>query len=105
MMEYVFDEAEGGRRKYGFSYQELREEYHRYKAMTDKEFFSKKNLPAALHFACFVAFVKELGINATVGDEGIIHQLVHHLHIGDVDIIKDRRRETRRQFDDLLELK
>lgn len=100
-LDYVYDDGS----KYGFSYQEMREQYHQYKAMTDKQFFHRKNLIQALHFACFVAFIKELPNSATLSDQGLIHQLVHHLHIGDEPYVKSERRKTRQQFDDLLELK
>lgn len=97
-MQYV---TESGK-KYGVSYQELREEYHRYRSMTDSQFL--KNLVPALHFAIFVSWYKELGMHV-LADEGIVHELAHLLHIGKDPIIMNKLREIRRSFDDQLELK
>ncbi len=71
-MEYVID----GHR-YSFNYQARREDYFRYKEMSDAEFV--ENALAALHFSMLVTFIKGLGSEATVGDRSICHELVHML--------------------------
>ena len=63
---------------YGFSWQELQEAYERLCKMSDKEFV--KNLPEAAHFACFVCWLKELGPEVTIGDQGIVHEICHMMH-------------------------
>jgi hypothetical protein len=62
---------------YGFSYQELRDDYRRFVMMSDAEFLT--HLLDILHFAVFVSFVKELQIHHVCQDTGIIHELVHLL--------------------------
>lgn len=63
--------------RFHFSYPYMEVLFNKYKSYSDEEFI--KDIPNILHFACFVSYLKELGIEATVGDEGIIHQLVHLL--------------------------
>ncbi len=75
-MEYVLDEG----KKYHYSYQEMREEYLRFCRMTDDEF--KDNIVAATHLACFICFLKEIPTYVCLSDTGIIHELVHQIHIG-----------------------
>lgn len=43
--------------------------------MSDEEFLTV--LPDALHFACFICFVKELKTEHVLSDTGILHELVH----------------------------
>lgn len=88
---------------YSFSYSDLREHYQRYRAMTDDEFFKRKTLTAALHFAVYASFIKELPTSMVLSDEGLIHQMVHHLHIGKESYIKSERRACRAMFDKYLE--
>ena len=71
-----------------FSYPEFEELFRKFKGYSDEEF--KNDLPNILHFACFVSYLKELPIEATVGDYGIIHQLVHLLTIPDEPVINLR---------------
>jgi hypothetical protein len=76
MLEYVLDGHH-----YSLSYQSLREEYHRFCQMTDEEFM--KQLPAATHLACVICFLKEVPTYVALCDIGIIHELVHLMHIPD----------------------
>lgn len=69
------DPLPGG--KYGFSYQQLRDDYLRYTMMTDEEFY--EDLLNILHFACFVCYVKEKQTQWVLADTGIVHELVHLL--------------------------
>lgn len=71
-MDYL---ADG--KKHSLSYQSLREDYHRYVDMPDNEFLL--NLTRALHFACFVCYLKEIPSHACLIDTGIIHELIHLL--------------------------
>lgn len=63
-------------RKYTVSYQQLREEHHRFTNMDDDVF--RLNIPDALHLACIICWLKERS-HTCLGDTGIIHQLVHLL--------------------------
>lgn len=89
-----------GDQKYSLSYQQLAAEYDRFCAMPDVEFLL--NLPAAIHFACFVGWVKELGVEATISDVGIVHELVHLLHLGTTT--ETSVAKVREQFASLLKL-
>jgi hypothetical protein len=93
-MEYVIDN-----KKFMLSYQELKNEHHRFCNMADEEF--KANIPAALHLACVISWFKELPNECTVSDCGIIHELVHILHI---DNPVNNFKAVRTQFEKLLNL-
>jgi hypothetical protein len=67
--------------KYSFSYQDVREHYHRVCDMTDAEFVVK--LPEIIHLACAIAYFKEIPTYVCLSDKGIIHELAHLLHIPD----------------------
>lgn len=88
-------------RTYVFHYQNLKDKYNYFKSLTNEEFL--KELPAVLHFACYVAYVKELSNEVTISDEGIIHELIHLLHIPDELLIDINK--IRKKFNKLLELK
>ena len=94
-MEYIVGEM-----KFSYSYKELREEYIKFKLMSEDEFFS--DIPRLLHFACFVGWIKELGNDCLISDVGIIHELVHLLE-KDVETVLTRE-ELRDKFLTLLEL-
>ena len=66
-------------REYLMSYQNLKEEYHRFCEMTDIQFMME--IPAALHLACVICFLKEIPTDACLCDDGIIHELIHLNHI------------------------
>lgn len=69
------DPLPGG--KYGFSYQQLRDDYLRFVMMSDDEFLG--NLLDILHFACFVCYIKENSTQSVLADTGVIHELIHLL--------------------------
>ncbi|AZC88402.1 hypothetical protein C4K29_2099 [Pseudomonas chlororaphis subsp. piscium] len=96
-MDYVI-----GGREYSASYQELREEHARFVQMTDKRFL--KELPAALHFAVFVCWFKELPASQVLSDEGIVHQLAHLIHLRDEPLVMTRLGEIRELFNKQLQL-
>jgi hypothetical protein len=73
-MEYI---VEG--HQYSFSYQDVKEHYYRVCDMTDVEFLGK--LPEIIHLACAIAYFKEIPTYVCLSDEGVIHALVHLLHI------------------------
>lgn len=75
LMEYILDD-----KKFTWSYAELRDTYRVFVNMSDEEFLD--DLPAAIHFACFVCFVKEVPSYICLSDTGIVHELVHVLQFG-----------------------
>ncbi|WDG52481.1 hypothetical protein [Pseudomonas chlororaphis] len=96
-MDYVV-----GGREYSASYQDLREEYTRFAGMTDKRFL--KELPAALHFAVFVCWFKELPSSIVLSDEGIVHQLAHLIQLKGEPLVMTRLGEIRELFNKQLQL-
>jgi hypothetical protein len=66
-----------GSKTYVLSYRSLREDYIRFKNMTDEEFID--NALDILHFCCIVGYMKEIPSDTLLIDDGIIHELVHLL--------------------------
>lgn len=79
-MEYIIDD-----KRFVLSYQELKEEYLRFCKMSDNEFLG--NLPAAAHLACIICYVKEIPAQVCLADTGVIHELIHLIHIPDCDLL------------------
>lgn len=79
MIDYLPDPSNPSR-QFSLSYQGLREEHERMVALDDAAFLLQ--LPAAAHLACIIGWLKELGPNATIGDCGIVHEIVHLMHLG-----------------------
>lgn len=93
--------VENGEKKfYTFSYKDLRDKYRAIVDYTDAEFLA--NLPEILHFACFVAWVKDLPSEATLSDVGIVHELAHLLHLGENEEVK--LRSIREKFNKYIKL-
>lgn len=86
---------------FDWSYSELRQGYHHFITLSDDEFLA--DLPAILHFACFVCFVKEIPNSVCLSDKGIIHELVHILQSG-IDGSVTRLSEIRQLFEEQLKL-
>lgn len=86
---------------YSLSYTEMKEQYHKFVKMSDDEFV--ENLPAALHFACFVCWFKEIPTYVCLIDDGIIHELAHLLH-KDVGYGKYELKKIRKLFKEQLKL-
>ena len=101
MITYLVERANGeGASKFGLSYRDLQDQYLHFCGLSDAEFM--RQLFAAIHFACIVSWMKELSLDATLGDEGIVHQLAHIGHIGTEDSIDFKA--IRRQFKRVLRL-
>lgn len=85
--------------KYGLSYADLREKYREFRAMSDQDFLV--SLPRLAHFVCIVGWMKELPADATIGDRGIVHELIHLMAAGGTTT---SLADVRAQFNALLEL-
>jgi hypothetical protein len=83
--------------KYILHYSDLKEDYLRYKGMTDKQFL--KSLVPALHFVCIVSYLKEAPAYVLLSDEGLIHQMVHLLDKNTKSTVLPKLKEIREQFD------
>lgn len=93
-MEYLINDT-----KYHFSYKELKEKYLELSFLTLEEFLER--LPEILHFAVFVCWFKGRG-NECLSDVGIIHQLIHLLHIKDEPLVDAEK--IKKQFEEELRL-
>lgn len=78
---------------FSLSYQELKSEHERLCELPDEDFL--RSLPAALHLACITSWLKELPPIATIGDRGIVHELVHLLHEGTTRPLVEIREQFR----------
>lgn len=94
-MEYL---VEGLR--YSLSYKDLRKRYNEMIELSDEDFLER--LPEALHLACVICYLKETPIEHALSDMGVIHELVHLLHIKE-DTLADLPR-IRLVFKNVLEL-
>lgn len=72
--------------------------YKKFISLDDKEFLDK--IPDALHFACYVCWLKEIESENCLADNGIIHELVHLLKPNDY-ILKDLP-VIRKKFKEIL---
>lgn len=88
-----------GDKKFSFSYQELKDEYYKICSLSDEQFI--ENLNDILHFTCFVGWFKEIGRDALLSDEGILHELIHLL--SGVETVNELK-EIRKKFDKLMYL-
>lgn len=88
---------------YVVRYADLRNQHREMCALTDEEFSNR--LPEAAHLACVIGWLKELPSDATVGDAGIVHELVH-LICGTYSFVERdlRLAQIRAQFADVLRL-
>jgi hypothetical protein len=68
-------------RQFTFSYQEIKGKIESFIELDDESFM--RNLIPALHLACFVCYLKDIPSQHCLNDKGIIHELVHLLHIPD----------------------
>lgn len=73
-MVYLIDDT-----KYSLSYQELREKYYHFLGLSDMKFVEEA--AEALHLACIICFLKEIPTYVCLSDKGIIHELVHIIHL------------------------
>lgn len=61
--------------EYSFNYQELKFRYEDICQYSDEQFLEE--LPEIAHLACIISYFKGLSNNATIGDKGIIHEIIH----------------------------
>jgi hypothetical protein len=94
-MEYIVDGSH-----FIFSYQEVKDKCYEFSNMKDEDFVN--NLPAATHLACVVCYFKEVPTYLCLSDKGIIHELIHLMHIpeGNTTTLK----EIRKLFDFWIKL-
>jgi hypothetical protein len=89
--------------EFNLSYGALKEDYLRFRDMTDEEFAA--SALEILHFCCVTAFLKEIPTNSILIDDGIIHELIHLLVEDTQQEALDRLPEIRETFNSLMELK
>lgn len=87
-------------KKYILSYQELKSKHNELCELPLNEFLN--HIPRAIHLACIIGYLKELGDECMVSDEGIVHRLVHLL---DKTVDSEyEAKETFEQFKEILKL-
>lgn len=96
MIQYHFTPKDG---TYTISYSDLREKYEELAILSDSKFMER--LPDAAHAACIIGWFKELGPDATIGDEGVVHEIIHLMVFGGNDYTIKKVRD---KFDTLLKL-
>lgn len=84
-------------KKFTFSYQEMREDYHKIKLYTDEDFI--KNIDDILHFTVFTGYLKEWPASMALCDTCLIHELLHLKTDDNVQTLK----EIRELFDKICE--
>lgn len=85
---------------YSLNYQELKFRYEDICQYSDEQFMEE--LPEIAHLACVVSFFKGLGSNATIGDKGIIHELIHLMT--EPNEPTNNLQEIRESFNDKIKL-
>lgn len=76
----------------------LKEQYLDFFYMTDEEF--QENIYDALHFACYVCFLKNIPTKDILSDEGLIHSLVHLLSKSTRKFVEIK--QIRKKFNEML---
>lgn len=94
-MEYIVDGS-----KYNLSYSDLKEKYTNISELSLDKFLLI--LPEVLHLTCIISFLKEIPSYITLSDKGLIHELIHLLHIGDEPLVDAEK--IRQQFIDEMKL-
>lgn len=94
-LHYLVDGVE-----YSFNYQDLKARYEDISQYSDEQFMEE--LPEIAHLACVVSYFKGLGSNATIGDKGIIHELLHLMTSPDEPT--NNLQEIRKSFNDKIKL-
>ena len=83
---------------YSVKYSELKGHYDTFCKMEDEEFM--KELTNALHLAVMICWFKDTPSEYSLGDEGIVHELVHLLTNTNVRTLV----EIREDFEIILKL-
>jgi len=86
--------------QYSLSYSELRDKYMEMIHLSDEEFLQR--IPEAAHLACIICYLKETPLEHCLSDMGVIHELIHLMHIKE-DTLQDLPR-IRLIFKEVLEL-
>lgn len=86
--------------KYSLSYKELREKYLEICNLPLSSFLFR--LPEVLHITCMISYLKEVPNEYLVGDESLIHNLAHLMHIPEEALVSAK--EIKEQFEKEMKL-
>lgn len=86
--------------KYNLSYTDLRERYDEICSLSLQSFLAR--IPEILHLTCMISFLKEVPSYSTLGDEGLIHELIHLLHIPNEPLVCAEK--IKKQFEEEMKL-
>ncbi len=74
-MLYKVKDIYNREKTFSLSYKELKEKYLYFDSLDEHSFF--ENMPQILHLICIIAFLKEIPSYLLLGDEFLIHEIVH----------------------------
>ena len=74
-----------GDKRYSVSHRDLVKYYEEYVKLSSAEFMER--LPEILHLVCIVSYIDDFTTKEVLSDEGLLHQLIHLLHIPDEPMI------------------
>ena len=94
-MEYLINNN-----KYNLSYSDLRERYNEICSLSLESFLGR--LPEVLHLSCMISFLKEVPAYNTLADDGLMHELIHLLHIPDEPLVCAEK--IKKQFEEEMKL-
>ena len=94
-IKYLVDGTE-----YSLDYQDLKLTYDGIVSLNDEDFMQL--LPQIAHLACIVSYFKGLGVQATISDKGIVHELIH-LMVDPNEPTNDLQ-EIRKSFNEKIKL-
>lgn len=69
---------------FSLSLKELAQEYSEILQYSDAEF--REKLPNIAHFACIACWINNKSKNETIGDMGIVHELIHLMCLPETDL-------------------
>ena len=86
--------------KYNLSYSDLRNRYNEICSLSLQSFLGR--LPEILHLTCMISFLKEVPSYNTLNDTGLLHELIHLLHIPDEPLVSAEK--IKKQFEEEMKL-
>ena len=87
-----------GGKSYSVSHKDLVGYYKEFIKFSSKEFMER--LPEILHLVCIVSYIDDYTTKEVLSDQGLLHQLIHLLHIPDEPLIIQE--DIQRQFEEEL---
>jgi hypothetical protein len=87
-----------GNKTFVYDKKSLSESFKLYNSYTDVEFL--ENIVDILHYAVYVCWIKEISSDECLGDDGIVHELVHLLQKNTIG--HSNLQQIRKKFNETL---